>query len=558
MRAHLFVAARFLSQGRMPLGQGYPPCLDPVIHERTVPRRQSLASGRDCHRSKKCPARSPQGVHRAAYSRVRLGAERILRFLPRPSESWARLKRRPQPQPAAPSGLASSRAGRQTLKSSASKALACIAKALLCAAPLAPAHGEVLAYEKLAAARIVPTSEMRMPGHLQPATDPTFATPKESSPSPELAKATISGAPSATVEFVEGVVPNPQLEPAPNLQTTTNAFACLGSASDVVLVTGFHDTKYITSNAKNRAFDARSATFLIEKERHGVITSHGDPSQADMCWAGGYVYSRKPWDASWDHHKDLDGPTRNSSVINNESYAMTVTGMHFFNVHDGPRSSNGVNWTVQHVWGEYVRDDCIENDHFLSGKVYDSLFDGCYTGISTRPSKSSNGQGHVLTLERVLLRLHPMPYPYKWQSKGGGIDENGNPYSGSGIPYGHGKLFKFEERNLEINNHFVLKDSVFAAGFEHIGRRSLNVPHPNLIDQCQGVVFAWLPDSRFPGEDSITAVQRKFPNCVTILEGKEARDYWQRRVIEWHQRHPDVGKHRKPTKPGEVIFPLKF
>jgi hypothetical protein len=99
---------------------------------------------------------------------------------------------------------------------------------------------------------------------------------------------------------------------------------------------------------------------------------------------------------------------------------------------------------------------------------------------------------------------------------------------------------------------------VFAAGFEHIGRRSLNVPHPNLIDQCQGVVFAWLPDSRFPGEDSITAVQRKFPNCVTILEGKEARDYWQRRVIEWHQRHPDVGKHRKPTKPGEVIFPLKF
>ena len=67
---------------------------------------------------------------------------------------------------------------------------------------------------------------------------------------------------------------------------------------------------------------------------------------------------------------------------------MTVTGMHFFNVHDGPRSSAN-DWTVQHVWGAYVRDDCIENDLLLTGRVYDSLFDGCFTGISTRPSSDA-------------------------------------------------------------------------------------------------------------------------------------------------------------------------
>ena len=169
-----------------------------------------------------------------------------------------------------------------------------------------------------------------------------------------------------------------------------------------------------------------------------------------------------------------------------------------------------------------------------------------------------SGQGHVVTLERLLLRLQPMPYPYKWHSKSGNIDENGNPYNGRGIPYRHGKFFKYEEQNREINNHFVLKDSVFAAGFEHIASGNLNIPPPHLIDHCQGVTLAWLADSRFPGGENIAGVQEKFPGCITILEGQAARAFWRQVVADWHQRHPDVGKHRKPAKPGEVLFPLKF
>jgi hypothetical protein len=374
---------------------------------------------------------------------------------------------------------------------------------------------------------------------------------------PHLLMGTLAGSLSAALKSIQVTILNHKLALVSISQPPAYTFACLDLTSDVVNVTGIHDTKYTTSNAKNRAFDARSATFLIQKESHGMVASRGNASQTGMCWAGGYFYSSKPWDASWDDHKDLDGPTRNSSVINNASHGMTVTGIHFFNVEDGPRS-RGVNWTVQHVWGEYVRDDCIENDHFLSGRVYDSLFDGCYTGISTRSSGSYNGQGHVVTLENVLLRLHPMPYPYKWQSKSGNIDENGNPYDGSGIPYRHGKFFKYVEKNPRTNNHFVLKDSVFAAGSENIEASNFNLPHPDLIDQCQGVVFAWLADSRFPGSHNIVAVQRKFPGCITLLEGQDARDFWRQKVIDWHQRHPHVGARRKPANPGEVVFPLKF
>jgi len=370
--------------------------------------------------------------------------------------------------------------------------------------------------------------------------------------------ATISGPISATVEAIRAPIPNHKNGSIPEFQPTANTFACLDSASDVVNVRGTHKAKYTTANASKRAFDARSATFLVEKARHGAIASRGDPSDSGMCWAGGYVYSSKPWDASWADHKDLDGPTRNSSVFNNASYEMTLTGMHFFNVHDGPRSNNADNWTVQHVWGEYIRDDCIENDHLSSGRVSDSLFDGCYTGISTRSSGSADGRGHVVTIERVLLRLQPMPYPYKWRSKGGTIDENGNSYNGLGIPYGHGKFFKYQERNKEMNNHFVLKDSVFAASFGNIRRSNFNLPHPDLIDQCEGVTVAWLADSPFRGGGNIAAVQSKFPACITILEGQEARAFWRQKVIDWHRRHPDVGGERKPTNPGEVVFPQKF
>ena len=52
-----------------------------------------------------------------------------------------------------------------------------IAKGLLLAALLAPPSGGVLAYEKLVAARVVPTPVMRVPEYLRPTTDPVFGTP---------------------------------------------------------------------------------------------------------------------------------------------------------------------------------------------------------------------------------------------------------------------------------------------------------------------------------------------------------------------------------------------
>lgn len=335
----------------------------------------------------------------------------------------------------------------------------------------------------------------------------------------------------------------------------SGAFSCLSTATDVQSVTGHYEAKYEPDAARGRAFDARAADFVV-REKWGTIAVGGSSAQTGMCWAGGYVYSDKPWDASWDDHKDLDGPTRNSAAISNSAYEMTVTGLHFFNVHDGARSNDAYTWLVQHSWGEYVRDDCIENDHLHSGRVFDVLFDGCYTGISTRPSSDdteSNGAGQLVELDRVLLRMQPMPYPYKWQDKSGVIGADGQPYSGSGVPYGHGNIFKLDNDNVARNPHFSIRNSVFLVT-HYTTESKLDFPPPSLIDACQNNTIIWLGGGSYPGELPTS----KFPSCFTVLTGQKGIDYWVSLVTDWHARHPGVDAARKPVSPGSLEFPRVF
>ncbi len=329
---------------------------------------------------------------------------------------------------------------------------------------------------------------------------------------------------------------------------------CLEAAEEIETIRGHFEDKFSPTTAPGKAFDARRADFLNRRVKWGMITLKGSSWDTDMCWFGGYVCTDKPWNASWDAHKDLDGPTRNSAAISIAATDMTVAGLHYFNVHDGVRTSDAIDWLVQHNWGEYVRDDCIENDHLHSGRVYDCLFDGCYTGISTRPSAadiSSDGTGELVELDGVLFRLQPMPYPYKWKTKKDVIDSEGNPYSGSGVPYGHGNFFKLGDSRR--SPHFSIKNSVFLAAHP-AGRSKLDFPPDNLIDLCQNNTIIWLGPGPYPGK----LPTRKFPHSFRIVTGQEGRELWRQKVMDWHARHPDVGADRKPKSPGNFVFPQKF
>ena len=134
------------------------------------------------------------------------------------------------------------------------------------------------------------------------------------------------------------------------------------------------------------------------------------------------------------------------------------------------------------------------------------------------------------------------------------IDENGDPWDGTGIPYGHGSLFKYETQDLDRNVHFVIKNSVLLISNEHASRKSASLPPAELIDELSNVTIVWLGSGDYPGD----LPTEKFPDGVTILTGQEGMDFWKEKVTDWHERHPDVDPGRKPDDPGSFEFPRVF
>ena len=337
-------------------------------------------------------------------------------------------------------------------------------------------------------------------------------------------------------------------------QSADLSFDCLSQSGPTEVVSGFFNSKFKPTVAPNKKFDARNASFEIpETISHSIIVLKGSGDNSGMCWAGGFVTSSVSWhdlDISWDqskHGNDGDGGLMNNttSAVSYEN-RMMWTGIHVYNVHDGIRTSNTYNnWTVQHVWLDYIRDDCIENDHIYSGKVYDSLFDGCYTGISVRPSSSGKGkgQGQTITVDKVLLRMEPMPYPYKWDTK----DDPTVTVSGyENIPFGYGKVFKMDKGN---EPEFKITNSVFL--LEYNSKKTL-FPPKEKVTVCSNNTIIWLDDPA----NAPTYLLNDFPGCFTIItDNVEGRNFWKSKVTDWHDRHPNVGANRKPTKPGEYSWP---
>ncbi len=143
-----------------------------------------------------------------------------------------------------------------------------------------------------------------------------------------------------------------------------------------------------------------------------------------------------------------------------------------------------------------------------------------------------------------------MPYPYDFNQGWGIVDKDGDPWDGTGIPYGHGNLFKYDREDINRNPHFVIKNCVFLLTNKHARRDNLHFPPDELIDECSNVTVIWLGSGDYPGE----LPNNKFPGGVTVLKGQEGLNFWRDKVIDWHQRHPDVDPSRIPSHPGSIDF----
>jgi hypothetical protein len=292
-----------------------------------------------------------------------------------------------------------------------------------------------------------------------------------------------------------------------------SASGCLQRENLEVLSGELREQYRDASPSSDRTIDARRARLLSfpSDTLYPLALGSSEPAQR-VCVIGGLVEGQQSRTLTWDEMKERhDGA--GARVAGTDWYV--VDGLRVSNLEDGidPRGTpdrypkDGDGFVLRNLYFSYIRDDCVENDDIGGGLIVDSLFDGCNTGISERPTKGNPQYGYpapkdeTLRLKNVLLRLQAMPGP------------RGHPAS----ERGHGQLFKWSE----IGNRLVIEDSIFLVEA---------VPNDGTSDfppgaTAKNVTIVWLGPGSFPG---------RIPAGVTVTRD---RAIWDRARATWLERH---------------------
>lgn len=289
--------------------------------------------------------------------------------------------------------------------------------------------------------------------------------------------------------------------------------ACLERESTTV-VTGEQGAPFeLPRPSADLTIDAREATFTAYPDEALYPVNIGNKSPGPrLCLVGGLVVGEQSRDLSWQEVKTrYDGA--GVRVGGNDWYV--VDGLRVDNVEDGidPRGTkdrypkDGDGFVLRNLYFTYIRDDCVENDDIAAGVIEDSLFDGCYTGISERPGKGNEQlshpapEGEELVVRNVLMRLQELP-----GTRGGAPDEAG-----------HGKLFKWSD----VGNRLRLEHSVFVV--EGVPSEGETDFPPGTV--AEDVTVVWLGEGEFPGE---------VPDGVRITTDESV---WDEARAQWLERH---------------------
>ena len=354
-------------------------------------------------------------------------------------------------------------------------------------------------------------------------------------PLPVVADASAStdadGTPIAgyTFDFADGSPPVTQLAPsAPHAYTNVGQYAptvtvtdTAGNASTIAasvvvsaapppgscltqtpltVLSGAQTRRFKPSVTGRLAVDARTASWT-QVDAWPVSTS----GTGSLCFLGGAIVGTYPASTSWDtfHHTAGISLTNPGSVID---------GLRVDNYGDAVNLRSGADdWRLQGVHTSLIHDDCVQDDSLYRGVVTDSLFDGCYSGVSTNPSSSdttSDGRANTLTIERTLLRLQPMPTVYK------------------GTAPGHAGFFKWNDagRSPKLSLH----DNVFRVD-QKPNHGTLGLPTGYDVS-CSGNTIVWLGTGAFPGAASWLA---KCPDTRIVT----TRATWDDAVAIWTAAH---------------------
>jgi hypothetical protein len=169
---------------------------------------------------------------------------------------------------------------------------------------------------------------------------------------------------------------------------------------------------------------------------------------------------------------------------------------------------NTAAWVIRRVHFKYTRDDCVQNDWLYGGTIDSSFFEGCSTGISSRPfTTTPDGSNNVVVVKNSLFWLQDMDQGYDGP--------------------GHGGFFKWSATGPMVS----LYGNVFRVDSpSSLGTHTLGPPAGKLAD-CANNVMIWLGAGPFP---------ETLPSCYTLLTGSAGLDYWNTAVGAWMAQHPNT------------------
>ncbi len=285
--------------------------------------------------------------------------------------------------------------------------------------------------------------------------------------------------------------------------TSEAPFACLSGHGPLIRPGARHLRRLSKRDlAPGTRIDLRHVVFAATPDNRYPVSLDGG---ADICVAGATIRGDYDRQLGWAAMHDMN----NAAVA--FASPTTIDGVRIDDVTDGLRPRGTGPFTIVESWLSYVRDDCVENDHYESGTIDDSLFDGCYVAVSERASagSSDDGRGGLLTIRRSLLRLEPMP----------------GPRDGSASDLGNGEFFKWDDHATQL----AIYDDVFLA--EKVGESgpdTMGIPAGRLA-ACARNVMVWLGPGDYPAS---------LPPCFQVTKD---RAVWDDAVARWKEAHPHVG-----------------
>jgi len=213
------------------------------------------------------------------------------------------------------------------------------------------------------------------------------------------------------------------------------------------------------------------------------------------------------------------------------SSLLHVENTRLFDYGDSLSMASGglANWSLKGVYAKYMRDDCVEDDFLFSGTIDDSLFDGCYDGISAQTWSGQSpdpgdGSNNLIVMKNSLLRLQAMDAAY------------------SGPLPNHNSFWKWDTKAPKValyNNIFRADEDSWESGS---GPGMYMAPPPGKLADCENNIMVWLGSGPFP--EPLPSTFNGKP-CFTITTDKSV---WDRAVTQWKAKHP--------TTLGDIAAPI--